>query len=59
MMTIRELKERLVQQVDIVTLLEVLKISSEELVEAFSDKIEESFEQLTAEFDEDDNSCSE
>jgi hypothetical protein len=40
-MLLEELKSKLAQQLDEVTLLELLGVTSEELVEAFSDKIEE------------------
>lgn len=48
-----ELCERL-KQVNEVDLLELLDISSEELVEQFKDRIEDRYEILMQEFDEDD-----
>jgi len=45
-LTHEELKERLAREVDEVTLLDILEVNSEELVEAFDDKIELKREQL-------------
>ena len=45
MITFAELSERL-KQLDEITLLEVLDISAEEIVERFADKIEDRFENL-------------
>ena len=45
MITFAELSERL-KQLDEITLLEVLDISAEEIVERFTDKIEDRFENL-------------
>lgn len=50
--TLQELKEHLVT-LDEVSILEVLEINSEELVERFEDKIEERFEVLNEEFGND------
>lgn len=51
--TIRELQERLAERLDADELVEILDISSEELVEAFPDKIEDNYERLVQEvFDE-------
>lgn len=44
-----ELKERL-KQVDEISLLERLDISSEDIIEAFEEKIEERYEELCQEF---------
>ncbi|CAB4147927.1 hypothetical protein UFOVP507_57 [uncultured Caudovirales phage] len=52
-LTLVELKERLTS-LDEVVLLELLNISSEELVKAFSDEIEENFESLLDSVDWDD-----
>jgi hypothetical protein len=52
MLTFKDLKDRL-KHLDEVTLLEVLNISSEDLVERFSDFIEDRFDQLHAELDDD------
>jgi TusA-related sulfurtransferase len=49
--TLKELKERLAR-LDEVTLLEVLDISSEDLVERFEDFIEEHAEYLTDDLEE-------
>jgi len=48
MITEKELKERL-QQLDEISLLELLEINSEELVNRFGDKIEDRFEELSEE----------
>jgi len=45
-----ELKEKLLD-IDEITLLERLDINSEELVERFTDKIEDRFDSLMKEFD--------
>lgn len=46
MLTHSELKEKVSQQVDEVTLLDILEITSEQLVEVFSDELEEKREKL-------------
>lgn len=48
MLTLNDVKERL-SQYDEVTLLEVLDVSSEELVERFEDLIEQNYELLVEE----------
>ncbi len=48
--TLEELKERL-KRYDEVTLLELLDINADELVEKFEDKIEDRFDKLAAEED--------
>jgi ribosome assembly protein YihI (activator of Der GTPase) len=50
-LTLPELKQRLTNQLDPNELIEVLGISSEDLVEAFSDRIEERLEELTQDFE--------
>lgn len=50
---LNQLKRRIADTVDEVDILELLDIHADELVEAFSDKIEERMEQLVGEvFDE-------
>jgi hypothetical protein len=49
-LTVPELKERL-KRLDEITLLELLNISSEELVDSFSDNIENNYESLCKEVD--------
>jgi hypothetical protein len=49
-LTVPELKERL-KRLDEVSLLELLNISSEELVDSFSDNIENNYESLCKEVD--------
>jgi hypothetical protein len=56
MLTLTELKEKLAKELDEITLLEVLDIRGNDLVEAFEDRIEERFDQLIAEFDPEDDS---
>jgi len=58
MITIKELKEKIIEQVDEVDLLDLLNITTEDLVEVFQEKIEDNvdyiIEQLElAEEDED------
>ena len=50
-MTLQEIKDRLMQ-LDEVTLLEVLKLSSEDIVEAFEDIVMDRFEEFEDEFAE-------
>lgn len=52
MLTIHDLKEKL-KQLDEITLMEELEISSEDLVERFEDHIEVKFERLCKEYEED------
>jgi Mg/Co/Ni transporter MgtE len=52
-LTVEELKERIIAQMDPDTLIEVLGISVEDLVEALSDHIEENYERLIHELPED------
>lgn len=54
MLTINEVTERL-QRLDEVSILEVLDISSEDLVERFTDFIELRYEELAEELDDDYN----
>ena len=44
MLLLNEVKERLAAQIDEVTLLELLNISAEDIVERFEDFIEDNFE---------------
>ncbi len=52
MWTILELKEKLAEQYDEISILELLEINSFDLVEAFSDKIEDKYDKLVSEFEE-------
>jgi hypothetical protein len=52
MLVLNELMELLAERYDEITLLELLDISSEELVERFSDKIEQRYEKLQQELDD-------
>ena len=49
-LTYHELKEHL-KRIDEISLLEILDISSEELVERFADIIEDKYEELREEFE--------
>jgi len=49
--TLDELKQKLIQ-VDEVTLLETLDLSSEDIVNRFTDVIENNYHRLSGEFDE-------
>lgn len=53
MVTLEELKQRLAAKFDEVTLLEILDIRAEEIVYAFSDRIEERQAQLVKHLDGD------
>lgn len=44
MLTLEELKEKIVQQIDEVTLIEILGVTTEDLVEVFEEKIEDHFD---------------
>ena len=48
--TFLELKQRLIEQTDPDILVELLDLSSEDIAEAFSDKIEERFDQLMEQY---------
>jgi hypothetical protein len=50
-LTLRDIMERMAK-LDEITLLEVLNISSEEIIERFADKIEDKFEELEIDLDE-------
>jgi hypothetical protein len=51
-LTIEELKDKL-QRIDEVTLLEILEINSELLVEAFEDRIIEQYDALAGDIEDD------
>ena len=51
-LVLSEIMELLAERYDEVTLLELLDINSEELVERFSDKIEQRYEKLQQELDD-------
>ncbi|MCR4308358.1 MAG: hypothetical protein NUV80_07455 [Candidatus Berkelbacteria bacterium] len=53
-MTFEEVKERLAK-IDEISLLEILDIASEDLVNKFEDKIEERIDELAREFEEEDS----
>lgn len=52
MLTFEELKERIAENTDEVMILELLNINSFDLVEAFSDRVEEKYEKLIEEYDD-------
>ena len=54
-LTIYELQDRL-KGIDELSLLEILNIDSEEIVEKFIDKIEERFDKLSKEYEDEDES---
>jgi hypothetical protein len=51
MMTLKELKEKL-KAVDEITLMELLEVTSEDIVHRFSDYIENNYDDLAGEFDD-------
>lgn len=51
-LTLEELCQSLKSQVDEVSLLEVLSITAEDLVDRFRDRIEENYEQLARDFED-------
>lgn len=50
-LTLEELKEKLAEQHDEIAICELLEITSEDLVERFSDKVESRFTQLVREIE--------
>lgn len=52
-MKLSELKRLIAERYDEVTILEILDIHADELVEAFSDKIEERMDKLSGDFVDD------
>ena len=46
MLTLQELKDKMVENLSEIDVLELLEISTEDLVERFSDKIEDKYEQI-------------
>jgi hypothetical protein len=57
MRTLEELKERIADTLDELTILEVLEIKADSLVEMYEDRIEERFDELCEElFSDDDDS---
>lgn len=52
-LTLEELKEKLADRLDEITLLELLGITSYDLVERFSDVIEDHYDKLMKEIDDD------
>lgn len=53
-LTLHELCEKL-KQLDEISVLELLNISTEELIEKFQDEIEERYDNLTEQFEDEDN----
>lgn len=49
-----ELKDRLAQRYDVVTLLELLDVTSEELLEAFQDRVSDRMEYLESQLEDED-----
>ena len=52
-LTLEELKERLANRLDEITLLELLNITSYDLVERFSDLVEDNYDKLQKEINDD------
>ena len=52
-LTIEELKSRLVGEYDEVTLLEILNVTAEDLVEAFEDRVIDRVDKLMEAFEDD------
>lgn len=50
MLTLPELKEKIAEQYDEITILEILEITSYDLVEAFSDRIDDKYNHLIQQF---------
>lgn len=51
MLTLPELKEKIVQQVDEVDIIDLLGLTTEDIVNAFEDKIEDKWEQIVEELE--------
>ena len=54
-LTLEELKEKIIETLDEVSILEILDIKAHELVERFEDKVEERMNILLSELEEEDN----
>ena len=54
-LTLEELKEKIIETLDEVSILEILDIKAHELVERFEDKVEERMNVLLSELEEEDN----
>lgn len=52
MLTLEELKEKIAEQTGEVDILELLNINSFDLVEMFSDRIEDNYDKLLKEYDD-------
>lgn len=52
MLTLEELVEKIAEQTDEVSILELLNINSFDLVEAFKDRVEDKYETLSKEYDD-------
>ena len=52
-LTLNELKQRLIQEYSEVDLLEILKISSEDIVEAFEDRVLANYDSLVKDVEDD------
>ena len=51
MLTIKELKEKIVEQVDEVDIIDLLRLTTKDIVDAFEDKIEEQQEKIIKELE--------
>ena len=55
-LTVTELKDKLLQQCDETTILELLQISAEDLLEAFSERVEARYDYLVTQVGEEESS---
>lgn len=53
MLTLNDLRERIANNCDEISILEILNINSFDLVERFGDRIEERYDALVEDFEED------
>lgn len=53
--TLPELKQKLIEMYDEVSLLEILQISTDDIVERFDDRIEEKYDDLIEELEEEES----
>lgn len=51
MLTIEELKEKIIEQLDEVDLIDLLGLTTQDIVYAFADKIEDKFETICSELE--------
>jgi hypothetical protein len=56
MLTLQDLIEKL-KQIDEISLLEILEITSEDITNRFEDYIEDKYDQLVSEFEDQESDC--